>query len=77
MMAVDIQTQPTFSAAKPEMLFEGNYWKWSPAPSYDITPDGQRFVMIKEGGPESEAPAQINIVLNWFEELKQRVPTGN
>ncbi|MCZ6751989.1 MAG: hypothetical protein O7E51_09200 [Acidobacteria bacterium] len=38
--------------------------------------DGQRFVMIQEGGSDS-APTQINVVLNWFEELKQQVPTGN
>ncbi len=38
-------------------------------------PDGQRFVMIQAGGPDSEA-SQINVVLNWFEELKRRVPTG-
>ena len=30
----------------------------------------------QEGGPDSEA-SQINVVLNWFEELKQKVPTGN
>ena len=75
MMAVVIQTQPTFSAAKPDMLFEGNYWKWSTAPNYDITPDGQRFVMIKESQPVA-AITHVSVVLNWFEELKQRVPTN-
>ena len=40
---------------------------------YDITADGQRFLMIK--GSEQQAPNQINIVLNWFEELKRLVPT--
>jgi len=32
--------------------------------------------MIQLGGSDS-APPQINVVLNWFEELKRRVPTGN
>jgi len=32
--------------------------------------------MVQEGGPES-VTAKINVVLNWFEELKRRVPTGN
>jgi Tol biopolymer transport system component len=76
MMAVDIVTQPTFSAGKPRMLFEGQY---VPAPvtfsNYDVSPDGQRFLMIKANEQES-APTQINVVLNWFEELKQKVPTG-
>ena len=38
--------------------------------------DGQRFVMTQAGVQQEEA-AQINVILNWFEELKQRVPTGN
>jgi hypothetical protein len=44
---------------------------------WDISPDGKRFLMMKE--PESTVPAgggprRINMVLNWFQELKQRVP---
>jgi serine/threonine protein kinase len=44
-----------------------------------VTPDGKRFLMMKpmqstEKAPEAEIPRRINIVLNWFEELKQRVP---
>ena len=43
---------------------------------YDISPDGQRFlVVIPEDQDAAERPRpQINIVLNWFEELKERVP---
>ena len=41
--------------------------------NYNVAPDGQRFVMIQEGAPVSSV-TQINVVLNWFEELKQRVP---
>jgi Tol biopolymer transport system component len=77
MMAVDIATQPSFSAGKPRMLFEGGY---SPAygtsTNYDVSPDGQRFLMIKPNEAGEAAPTQINVVLNWFEELKQKVPTG-
>jgi len=43
----------------------------------DISPDGKRFLMIKEtasGESAAESPRKINVVLNWFEELKQRVP---
>ena len=43
-----------------------------------ISPDGQRFLMIKPAESDSDAPLpQINVVLNWFEELKQRVPTND
>ena len=78
MMAVEVVTQPTFSAEKPKMLFEGRYVA-SQFPStgiaYDVSSDGQRFLMIKETDPPSEAN-QINVVLNWFEDLKRRVPAS-
>jgi len=74
MMVVSIETEPTFRAGRPDVLFEGSY-RSTPIPAgqqyYDITPDGQKFLMIKR----DQAPAQINVVLNWFEELKRLVPT--
>jgi Tol biopolymer transport system component len=77
MMAVDIAAQSGFSAGTPHMLFEGKY---EPAPvpgdNYDVSPDGQRFLMVKPVEQEQAAPTQINVVLNWFEELKQKVPPG-
>jgi hypothetical protein len=39
-----------------------------------VRSDGQRFLMIKEGEQAASA-TQINVVLNWFEELKRLVPT--
>jgi Tol biopolymer transport system component/tRNA A-37 threonylcarbamoyl transferase component Bud32 len=77
MMAVDIATQPGFAAGTPRMLFEGPY---EPAPfplaNYDVSHDGQRFLMLKPTEQAQAAPTQINVVLNWFEELKRKVPTG-
>jgi Tol biopolymer transport system component len=77
MMAVDITTQPSFTVGKPRMVFEGPYVP-TPAtlPNYDVSPDGQRFLMLKPVEQAQAAPTQINVVLNWFEELKQKVPTG-
>jgi serine/threonine-protein kinase len=77
MMAVEITTQPSFSASRPRVLFEGKY-ELSPAtsPNYDVSPDGQRFLMLKPNEQEASALTQINVVLNWSEELKRRVPTG-
>jgi eukaryotic-like serine/threonine-protein kinase len=77
MMAVDVTTQPSFSVGKPRMLFEGPYMPTpSTFPDYDVSPDGQRFLMLKPVEQTGAAPTQINVVLNWFEELKRRVPTG-
>jgi dipeptidyl aminopeptidase/acylaminoacyl peptidase len=44
--------------------------------SYDVTPDGRRFLMMKEStaGNRSRPPEMV-VVLNWREELKARVPT--
>ena len=75
-MAVDIQTKLAFSAAKPRLLFEGQYASIG-APlgrnrSFDVSPDGQRFLMTK---PSSES-TQINLVLNWIQELQDRAAPG-
>ncbi|HXQ25319.1 MAG TPA: protein kinase [Candidatus Acidoferrales bacterium] len=77
MMAVDIGTQSGFAVGKPRMLFEGPYLKNGVGyarPNYDVSPDGQRFLMIKPIEQEQAAPTQINVVLNWTEELKRLVP---
>ena len=77
MMAVDITTQPGFTAGKPRMLFEGPYLPTTASlPYYDVSPDGQRFLMLKPTEQAPLAATQINVVLNWFEELKRRVPAG-
>ena len=44
---------------------------------YDVSADGQRFLMIKEASEADERPPSPRIILvhNWFEELKRLVPT--
>ena len=43
---------------------------------YDVSPDGKRFLMIKEGSGSAKQPAdRIVVVQNWLEELKRLVPT--
>jgi serine/threonine-protein kinase len=77
MMAVGIATEPGFAAGKPRVLFEGPYLPTPlTEPNYDVSPDGKRFLMVKPSEQEQAAPTQINVVLNWFEELKRRVPAG-
>ena len=77
MMAVDIITQPAFAVGKPRMLFEGRYeHAVVPSVDYAVSADGQRFLMLKPIEEAGSAPTHINVVLNWFEELKQKVPVG-
>jgi serine/threonine-protein kinase len=80
MMAVTVAAQPAFSAGKPTVLFEGDY-EVSEFPqtgvAYDVSADGGRFLMVKPVGDRTPtAPVQLNIVLNWFEELRRRVPVN-
>lgn len=43
--------------------------------NYDIAPDGQHFVVVEEQRQNDPAGARLQVVLNWFDELKARVPT--
>jgi len=77
MMVADVKIAPTFTAGKPRMLFEGPYWSNIPLRGYDVAPDGRRFLMVEsKEQPPAPALAEMVLVLNWFEELKQKVPTG-
>ena len=77
MMAVEIETEPGFTAGTPRLLFEGPFQpSLGRIAPYDVTADGQQFVMFQDPSitdSEQQSP-QINIVTNWFEELKERVP---
>ncbi len=83
-MAVAVKAEPAFSFEAPKTLFRGAYvslnlnYGANELKPWDISPDGRRFLMMKEvasgGKPATETPRKINIVLNWLEELKQRVP---
>ncbi|MEE8158927.1 MAG: hypothetical protein V3T78_06130, partial [Dehalococcoidia bacterium] len=76
LMVVSVQAEGTFKAEKPRVLFEMSsspYSYTNKTSNYDVTPDGQRFVMVK--ATQESTPEQINVVLNWFEELKRLVPT--
>jgi hypothetical protein len=57
-------------------FFKGPYVPTAYAlPNYDVSFNGQRFLMVKDSEQVTSA-AQINVVLNWSEEPKRRVPTG-
>ena len=74
-MAVKVAMSPRFSAGEARVLSEGQYGaavRDGESPSFGVSPDGQRLLVHKQAGEAT----QINVVLNWFEELKQRVPSG-
>jgi len=65
MMAVSVKTEPTFTAGTPEVLFEHNI------AAYDVARDGR--ILISEGPDPSRASGQMNVVINWFEDVKSRM----
>jgi hypothetical protein len=74
---VELTTQPTVgfrapqSIPRPWVMFGGAYPR-----EYDIAPDGRFLGVVPRSQRDAgNTDAQINVVLNWFEELKQRVPT--
>jgi serine/threonine-protein kinase len=74
MMAAPVTTRPALSTGTPSRLFEGSYFTVQPGRSFDVTADGQRFLMVQEMEPPSVKITQMVLVQNWFEELKRRVP---
>jgi serine/threonine-protein kinase len=78
LMSVRVERQSPFTIGTPAKMLDGSY-VWS-VPTYagrlyDISPDGQRFLMLKQSGPPDQTSAPITVVQNWFEELKRLVPT--
>jgi hypothetical protein len=76
---VAVKSEPIFEYGKPKFLFRGTYGDY-----WDVHPDGNRFLMIKPLVPNIDEsvedvsaagiPRKINVVLNWFEELKEKAP---
>jgi Tol biopolymer transport system component len=78
-MGVSIDSGTAFTAREPQKLFQGNYYYDYLLSRWAIHPNGKQFLMIKTNAQVDDesteaAPNQINIVVNWFEELKQKVP---
>jgi len=82
MMVVSVETEPSFKPGIPEVLFEGSYFEpLNKGRNYDISPDGQRFLMIegratKDNEQAGEMPPRREIIVieNWFEEIKRLAP---
>jgi hypothetical protein len=81
MMVVRVTTSPALTVGPPQELFRGSgILPASPRATYAVTADGQRF--LTSGGrvgsglrADASAPRpRIQVVLNWVEELKRRVP---
>ncbi len=75
-MAVTVTTNPGFAASTPRTLFEGTYDIHPRREGvWDITPDGQRFLMVRPTAHESSQD-QFRVVLNFSTEIKRRTSGG-
>ena len=85
MMAVTVSTAPEFKAGRPQELWRGHYSHGmssscgapgQTSSNYDVTADGQRFLMIKDKNQDSASSRQIIVVvLSWAAEL-ERIEQG-
>ena len=76
MMVIEVETEPTLRVSPPQELWEEPYYAQRlglGGRQYHVAPDG-RFLMIRQGS--ATASPELVLVLNWFEELKARVPTN-
>jgi hypothetical protein len=78
MMVVDISYGRSLEASKPRVLWRGNYLAGAgsscgmagpTSANYDVTPDGERFLMIEDASPAAECE-RLRVVSNWSVELK-------
>ena len=79
-MAVIVETDPSFRPSRPEQLFTGPYASSVDSASaaqawYDISPDGEHFLMIENTSSQSDV--ELHVILDWHEELKRLVPTDD
>ncbi len=73
MMVVSVETGSGFFASKPSVLFEGRFDRGVTGNlSYDISPEGDRFLMIQPLGDRTTA--SFRVVLNWFDDVRRLSP---
>jgi hypothetical protein len=70
--AVAVETEPELRLGLPVLLFEGEFTSGGRyGRSYDVTPDGRRFLML-ERPPLPPNPTRVIVVDGWFSELERR-----
>jgi hypothetical protein len=76
MMTVPVTTTASaFVPGTPRKLFEVRYQGGEPVRTFDVTPDGRRFLMVERLEEVPTPPVELVLVQNWEEELKRLVPT--
>ena len=75
LVAVEVTDDPTLRVGQQDVLFSmADYLTSNGNPMYDVSPDDQRFVMLRIVAL-SGADTELILVENWAEELRQRMGT--
>jgi hypothetical protein len=76
LFATEVQTSSVFSAKRPVELLEADFaTSASGTASYDVAPDGKRFVVFRS--TVGEGQVEVKVILNWFEELETLAAAGS
>jgi serine/threonine-protein kinase len=84
LMTVPVDTAPgraSFASGTPTRLITGDGYDHALGTAnngrtYDVSPDGRRFLLIKVGSADGAPPRNLVVVLNWTEELKRLAPAS-
>ena len=81
MWSVAVTTEPAFQPAvfqpgRPTLLFEGSFELGGLLHNYDVSPDGERFVMVQSEEASATDRERLHVVLHWLDELERRVPVN-
>ena len=72
LMSVSISTRNGFEAGSPKPLFRYAGFGVQAATSFDVSADGQRFLLIESVGEAAEEQQAIHVIENWYEEFRDR-----
>jgi hypothetical protein len=75
LMAVTLTPGATLSLGQTRQLFAGRYSMNNPDRGFDVSPDGQRFLMLQARRRAPDVITEMIVVQNWDQELKRLVPT--
>ena len=75
MMVVPVSLGATFQAGAPRALFTGNYLVSFNTGDFDVSLDGQRFLMVQRD--PSSISRRIHVVRNWSQELERLAAPNN
>ena len=79
MFSVSVKTSPTLNVGTPVQVFQGRYYvppTGSPRAQYDVTADGQRFLMLAPvaAADSTQNQPRVVVVQRWFDEVRSKIP---